>query len=76
MLEPNHRKLLDDVQKANGIDQLLEVHNDFLNTSLKEAMLTSPLLLKVGHCLELATVQSLLGAVVVLVKAAQALSNV
>ena len=48
VLEPNHRILIERLKAAEGVEQLLDLHEDFLNTSLKEGMLTSPQLLKVA----------------------------
>lgn len=50
VLEPNWRKLEEKLEagKVDTVDQLLRDHVDFLDTCLKECMLTSSKLLKVG----------------------------
>ncbi len=50
VLEPNWRKLEERLEagKVETVDQLLRDHVDFLDTCLKECMLTSSKLLKVG----------------------------
>lgn len=49
VLEPNWRKLEERLEggKVETVDQLLRDHVDFLDTCLKECMLTSSRLLKV-----------------------------
>ncbi|EJT99710.1 hypothetical protein DACRYDRAFT_55632 [Dacryopinax primogenitus] len=47
VLEPNWRKLEASLDKVSTVDQLLKDHVDFLDTCLKECMLTSSKLLKV-----------------------------
>jgi hypothetical protein len=49
VLEPNSRKLENKLEsgKVETVDQLLRDHVDFLDTCLKECMLTSDKLLKV-----------------------------
>lgn len=49
VLEPNWRKLESKLEagKVETVDQLLRDHVDFLDTCLKECMLTSDKLLKV-----------------------------
>ncbi|KZT55886.1 hypothetical protein CALCODRAFT_484418 [Calocera cornea HHB12733] len=47
VLEPNWRKLEASLEKVSTVDQLLKDHVDFLDTCLKECMLTSSKLLKV-----------------------------
>ncbi|KZO94313.1 hypothetical protein CALVIDRAFT_484346 [Calocera viscosa TUFC12733] len=47
VLEPNWRKLETSLEKVSTVDQLLKDHVDFLDTCLKECMLTSSKLLKV-----------------------------
>ena len=49
VLEPNWRKLESKLEagKVETVDQLLRDHVDFLDTFLKECMLTSDKLLKV-----------------------------
>jgi gamma-tubulin complex component 2 len=49
VLEPNWRKLAAKLEKVTTVDQLLRDHVDFLDTCLKECMLTSSKLLKVHH---------------------------
>ncbi|EIN05477.1 hypothetical protein PUNSTDRAFT_115910 [Punctularia strigosozonata HHB-11173 SS5] len=46
VLEPNWRALEKKLEKVNTVDQLLKDHVDFLDTCLKECMLTSAKLLK------------------------------
>lgn len=48
VLEPNWHALEVKLQKVTTVDQLLRDHVDFLDTCLKESMLTSSKLLKVG----------------------------
>ena len=48
VLEPNWHALEGKLQKVTTVDQLLRDHVDFLDTCLKESMLTSSKLLKVG----------------------------
>lgn len=48
VLEPNWRALEDKLDKVTTVDQLLRDHVDFLDTCLKECMLTSSKLLRVG----------------------------
>jgi gamma-tubulin complex component 2 len=48
VLEPNWRKLEAKLGKVTTVDQLLRDHVDFLDTCLKECMLTSSKLLRVG----------------------------
>ena len=50
VLEPNWHALEGKLQKVTTVDQLLRDHVDFLDTCLKESMLTSSKLLKVGFC--------------------------
>ncbi len=47
VLEPNWRKLEAKLNKITTVDQLLRDHVDFLDTCLKECMLTSSKLLRV-----------------------------
>ena len=49
VLEPNWHALEGKLQKVTTVDQLLRDHVDFLDTCLKESMLTSSKLLKVGR---------------------------
>lgn len=53
VLEPNWRKLESKLEagKVETVDQLLRDHVDFLDTCLKECMLTSDKLLKVSYAL-------------------------
>jgi len=46
VLEPNWRALESKLEKVTTVDQLLRDHVDFLDTCLKECMLTSSKLLK------------------------------
>lgn len=55
VLEPNWRALEAKLEKVSTVDQLLRDHVDFLDTCLKECMLTSSKLLKVSICRALAT---------------------
>jgi gamma-tubulin complex component 2 len=48
VLEPNWRALESKLDKVTTVDQLLKDHVDFLDTCLKECMLTSSKLLLVG----------------------------
>jgi gamma-tubulin complex component 2 len=48
VLEPNWRKLEAKLGKVTTVDQLLRDHVDFLDTCLKECMLTSSKLLRVS----------------------------
>ena len=48
VLESNWRKLERTLGKVSTVDELLRVHLDFLDTCLKECMLTSSRLLKVS----------------------------
>lgn len=48
VLEPNWRKLEEKLTKVQTVDQLLKDHVDFLDTCLKECMLTSSKLLRVS----------------------------
>lgn len=50
VLEPNWRALEGKVARVTTVDQLLRDHVDFLDTCLKECMLTSSKLLKVRDC--------------------------
>jgi len=50
VLEPNWRALENKLEKVTTVDQLLRDHVDFLDTCLKECMLTSSRLLKVCLC--------------------------
>ena len=47
VLEPNWKSLEDKLERVNTVDQLLRDHVDFLDTCLKECMLTSNKLLRV-----------------------------
>ena len=55
VLEPNWRKLEGKLEagKVETVDQLLRDHVDFLDTCLKECMLTSSKLVTVRFCLVL-----------------------
>jgi gamma-tubulin complex component 2 len=50
VLEPNWRSLEAKLEKVKTVDQLLRDHVDFLDTCLKECMLTSSKLLRVLRC--------------------------
>lgn len=47
VLEPNWSGLEQQLSKVSTVDEVLEYHGDFLDTCLKECMLTNPKLLKV-----------------------------
>lgn len=49
VLEPNWRMLEAKLEKVTTVDQLLRDHVDFLDTCLKECMLTSSKLLRVSR---------------------------
>jgi len=49
VLEPNWRTLEAKLSKVTTVDQLLRDHVDFLDTCMKECMLTSSKLLNVSH---------------------------
>ena len=50
VVEPNWRTFVDGkMAAAANVDELLRYHQDFLDTCLKEAMLTNPKLLKIVH---------------------------
>lgn len=51
VLEPNWRALETKLEKVTTVDQLLRDHVDFLDTCLKECMLTSSKLLKVMYAM-------------------------
>lgn len=50
VLEPNWRALEVKLTKVTTVDQLLRDHTDFLDTCLKESMLTSSKLLRASYC--------------------------
>ncbi len=56
VLEPNWRALEGKLDKVSTVDQLLRDHVDFLDTCLKECMLTSSKLIKVCFPLRLCNV--------------------
>ncbi|KAJ2956059.1 hypothetical protein NQZ79_g8038 [Umbelopsis isabellina] len=47
ILEPNYTKLKDDLSKVSTVDQVLQIHSDFLDSCLKECMLTNSKLLRI-----------------------------
>jgi gamma-tubulin complex component 2 len=49
VLEPNWRLLESNLGKVSTVDQVLQCHSDFLDTCLKECMLTSAKLLRVKN---------------------------
>lgn len=48
ILEPNHNQLKDALSKVSTVDQVLQIHSDFLDSCLKECMLTNSKLLRVS----------------------------
>lgn len=48
VLEPNWRRLESNLGKVTTVDQVLQFHSDFLDTCLKECMLTNAKLLRVS----------------------------
>ncbi|KAI9300938.1 gamma-tubulin complex component protein [Cunninghamella echinulata] len=48
VLEPNWRHLESNLTKASTVDEVLQYHSDFLDTCLKECMLTNSKLLRVN----------------------------
>ncbi|KAI9314839.1 gamma-tubulin complex component protein [Dichotomocladium elegans] len=47
VLEPNWRRLESNLGKVSTVDQVLQYHSDFLDTCLKECMLTNAKLLRI-----------------------------
>ncbi|KAI9279674.1 gamma-tubulin complex component protein [Umbelopsis sp. AD052] len=47
ILEPNHNQLKDALSKVSTVDQVLQIHSDFLDSCLKECMLTNSKLLRI-----------------------------
>jgi len=47
VLEPNWQKMEERLREAKSLEAVLGVHDDFLDSCLKESMLTHPKLLKV-----------------------------
>lgn len=47
VIEPNSRVLEEQMKSADTLETLLAHHENFLDSTLKEMMLTSPVLLKV-----------------------------
>ncbi|ORY93853.1 gamma-tubulin complex component protein [Syncephalastrum racemosum] len=47
VLEPNWRRLQSNLTKVSTVDQVLQFHSDFLDTCLKDCMLTNAKLLRV-----------------------------
>ena len=47
VIEPNWLKMENEIKSCSLIQDLLKIHNGFLNSCLKECMLTSPKLVKV-----------------------------
>ncbi|KAI9139775.1 Spc98 family-domain-containing protein [Paraphysoderma sedebokerense] len=47
VLEPGWRGMEDKMAKAQTVDEVLQVHGDFLDTCLKQCMLTNPKLLRI-----------------------------
>ncbi|GAA5803659.1 hypothetical protein HPULCUR_009142 [Helicostylum pulchrum] len=59
VLEPNYRKLETNLTSISTVDQVLQLHSDFLDTCLTECMLTNSKLLRIfnkliGSCLQFA----------------------
>ena len=48
VLEPNWRRLESNLAKVSTVDQVLQYHSDFLDSCLKECMLTNAKLLRVS----------------------------
>ena len=48
VIEPNWEKLQKRLEKVTTVDELMQDHVDFLDTCLKECMLTNAKLLKVN----------------------------
>ncbi len=48
VLEPNWRRLEANLKNITTVDQVLQYHSDFLDTCLKECMLTHSKLLRVS----------------------------
>ncbi|KAI9262228.1 gamma-tubulin complex component protein [Phascolomyces articulosus] len=51
VLEPNWRRLESNLARVSTVDQVLQYHSDFLDTCLKECMLTNAKLLRVKYLL-------------------------
>lgn len=49
VLEPNWRRLEANLSRVSTVDQVLQYHSDFLDTCLKECMLTNAKLLRVRN---------------------------
>jgi len=47
VLEPNWRDLVSRLAKVSTVDEVLQIHSDFLDTCLNECMLTNSKLLRV-----------------------------
>ncbi|KAF9978542.1 hypothetical protein BGZ73_001961 [Actinomortierella ambigua] len=47
VLEPNWRTLVQKLDQVSTVDQVLQIHSDFLDTCLKECMLTNSKLLRI-----------------------------
>ena len=48
VLEPNWRELASNLAKVSTVDQVLQIHSDFLDTCLNQCMLTNSKLLRVS----------------------------
>ncbi|EDQ88788.1 uncharacterized protein MONBRDRAFT_32608 [Monosiga brevicollis MX1] len=46
VLEQNHRIFMEQLRTASSLDEMCHMHNDFLDSCLKECLLTAPALLK------------------------------
>lgn len=55
VLEPNWRELASKLAKVSTVDQVLQIHSDFLDTCLNECMLTNSKLLRVRFCIFVTT---------------------
>jgi gamma-tubulin complex component 2 len=49
VVEPNWQSLEEDLRKVSTIDDVLDIHTDFLDRCLKDTMLTNTELLRIIH---------------------------
>lgn len=49
VLEPNWSDMVAKLAKISTVDEVLQIHSDFLDTCLNQCMLTNSKLLKVTH---------------------------